>query len=295
MSEDANLPARHRAGYRDGDEPHELAGAAAERVDDPYEQIARFYDLATNGFDADIDMYEALARRVDAPVLDAGTGTGRVAIELAKRGLQVVGIDRSPAMLAIARRKATALEIPRTEFHQDQIAAPAISGQYALILCALDTFLHLSSGTEQLSALRAWSERLAPGGLIAIDLPGPLGDWGDWDPGARALVLDWTRPDGAGRVSRFSSYRSDLAAQTRIVTDIFEELALDGTISRQIVEYTLRFVFPAEMGLLLRLAGLAECGRYGDYELGSFDSGSERMIVIAEPARRPPGSQAAIV
>ncbi len=265
------------------------------RADDPYDQIAPFYDLATDGFDADIDMYEAFARRVYAPVLDAGTGTGRVAIELAKRGLRVVGIDRSPAMLAVARRKVEEHAALAIKFHQDQMVAPITSGRFGLILCALDTFLHLSSGDEQLAALRAWSERLAPDGRIAIDLPGPAGDWGNWDPGASPLVLDWSRSVGAGHVSRFSSYRSDFATQTRTVTDIFEELAADGGVRRHMVEYVLRFVFPAEMGLLLRLTGLVECCRYGDYELGPFDSSSERMIVVAELARRPAGPHAVIV
>jgi ubiquinone/menaquinone biosynthesis C-methylase UbiE len=262
---------------------------------DPYEQIASFYDLAIDDFAADVDMYEALARRIDAPVLDVGTGTGRIAIELARRGQRVTGIDRAPSMLAIARRKAAESSCSTIEFHQADMRSPGIDGKFGLILCGLDTFLHLSSSEEQLAALGAWSSLLAPDGLIAIDLPGPAGEWSDWDPGARPLVLDWVRPQHGALVSRLSSYRADFAEQLRYVTDIFEETRADGTLRRHIVEYALRFVFPAEMSLLFRLAGLSPCGRYGDYELNAFDRHSERMIVLARLLRPGSGSPVRIV
>ncbi len=70
---------------------------------DPYAALARFYDLDHAGFDADLDFWRNLAKIVDGPVLEIGSGTGRVLFPLARSGVEVVGVDSSPAMLARAR------------------------------------------------------------------------------------------------------------------------------------------------------------------------------------------------
>ncbi len=250
--------------------------------DDPYDRLAPFYDAAIGDFDADLDMYEAFARRLDAPVLELGVGTGRVALALARRGLRVVGVDRSTAMLEIARERAVAGGVNGVKLHCQDFSVLTVSGDYGLVICALDTFLHAAHTAEQIAVLSAARERLAPGGLIAIDLPGPAGDWGDWDPGVRPLVLDWTQETDGVRLTRYSSFRADLAQQRRLITDIYEQTGADGSVRRHIVEYALRFVFPAEMELLLAASGLALYARYGDYDLSAFDAASERMIVLAE-------------
>ncbi|MHB8574275.1 MAG: class I SAM-dependent methyltransferase [Dehalococcoidia bacterium] len=255
---------------------------------DPYERIARFYDLGHADFDADIDLYEQLARRGDSPVLEAGAGTGRVAMALALRGIKVVGIDASAAMLQRARAKAGSAGLI-VDFIETDMRGPALTAHYGLIVCAIDTFLHLLTADDQLQALTAWRELLAPAGLIAIDLPGPAGDWGDWDPGARPAVLDWTIEADGRRMSRYSTFRADLAGQMRHMIDVYEELDPDGAVRRQIAEYDLRFVFPAEAELLLRLAGLRLYARYGDYDLAPFDVDSQRMILIAERGKTLPG------
>jgi SAM-dependent methyltransferase len=252
---------------------------------EPYDRLAKFYDYTIGDFDADLDMYEAFARRSDAPVLELGVGPGRVALALAGRGLRVTGIDRSAAMLEIARRRVDSDGIAGIELHHQDFRKLNVPGSFGLIICALDTFLHLSNTAEQLDALRGARERLATDGLIAIDLPGPAGDWGDWDSGARPLVLDWSRLIDGVRLTRFSSFRADLAQQQRSLTDVFEETEADGTVRRHVVEYALRFVFPAEMELLLRVAGLARYACYGDYDLSPFNAASERMIVLAERSR----------
>lgn len=248
---------------------------------DIYDRLAQFYDLAMDGFADDIDLYESFARRVDAPVLELGAGTGRVALELAQRGLTVMGVDRSAAMLEIARGRARDERLTTVEFRQDDMRCPKVEGRFGLVVCAIDTFLHLGSTEEQLATLSAARERLAPGGLIVIDQPGPAGDWGDWAPDAHALVHDWTRPLGDSTVTRLSSYRADLAEQTRYFTDIYDVISREGTLRRHVIQYPLRFVFPAEMALLLRQASLSLQARYGDYELSPFNAASERMIVVA--------------
>src|SRR5687768_3124067 len=73
--------------------------------DDSYASIAGLYDLSYGDFTDDADFYENLARSVDGPILELGVGTGRVAIPLAQEGYDVVGLDASASMLAVARER----------------------------------------------------------------------------------------------------------------------------------------------------------------------------------------------
>lgn len=249
---------------------------------DPYAAIVPFYDLSVEGFDDDLPMYLELARR-GGDMLDLGTGTGRVALALAASGHRVVGLDRSRAMLAVAARRARATA-GCVALVAGEMTAPPLRGGFGLILCALNSFLHLSSREAQVAALRTARALLAPGGRLVLDLPGPGGDWGDWNPGERPLTVAWTRPLGADVVTRLSTFVSDPASQTRFYTDLYDVRAPDGLVRRHVAGYALRFIFPAEMLLLLEASGLRLEGRYGSYELDPFDAASDRMVIVAARA-----------
>jgi SAM-dependent methyltransferase len=247
---------------------------------DPYALIARFYDLSTADYDDDLPFYREFARR-GSGVLEFGVGTGRVALSLAATGARVLGIDRSLPMLMRAAR-ASAARHADVGLLAGEMGAPPIRGRFSLLICALNSFLHLSRSGEQIAALRAWRELLAPGGRLLLDLPGPGGDWGDWNPGERPLVPAWTRPLGDESVTRLTTFVADPAAQVRFYTDIYDVLASDGALRRWTTTYPLRWVFPEQALLLLEAAGLRLLDRYGGYELESFDMASERMLLVAE-------------
>ncbi|HEY8836313.1 MAG TPA: class I SAM-dependent methyltransferase, partial [Dehalococcoidia bacterium] len=133
---------------------------------DHYDRLARFYDLSMAGFDADIDLYEAFSRRTDAPVLELGSGTGRVAFALADRGIDVSGIERSAAMQEIASHRAAGSGLPIPKLQLGDMRCPTVEGSFGLIICAVDTFLHLQNTGEQLATLTAARERLAPNGRL---------------------------------------------------------------------------------------------------------------------------------
>lgn len=249
-------------------------------IGDPYAQIARFYDLSTAEYDDDLPVYREFARR-GGDVLELGVGTGRVALALAEAGSHVVGIDRSRPMLTLAAAKA-AKRGAELALLAGEMGAPPLRGRFGLLICALNSFLHLTRPGEQLAALRAWRELLAPGGALLLDLPGPANDWGDWNPGERPLVPAWTRPLDANTVTRLTTFVADPAAQLRFYTDIFDVVAPDGTLRRWSASYPLRWLFAEEALLLLDAAGLRLTARYGGYELEPFDASSERMLLVAE-------------
>ncbi len=266
-------------------------------TDEPFDVIADYYDLDLAGYEEDVGIYENLSRRHDAPVLELGVGTGRLAIPLARAGLQVVGIDRSEAMLAVAGRKQEALRPQRLAANLRLLAADMTDfdlGQtFGLVCCALGGLMHLHSQENQVRALECARRHLASDGLLVIDLPAFQPQ--EWEAGVQPLTLDWTRRDASRGVlvSKFRSCQADPARQIQHVTHIYEEWGPDGSLRRRLASFELRFIHRHEMELLLSRAGFRIRDLYGAYDLSPYDLNAPRMIFVAGliPAPGRPSSR----
>ena len=126
---------------------------------------ARWRKLAASGQNVhgEADLVESLLRESGGTsVLDAGCGTGRVAIELAGRGFSVVGVDADAPMLAAAKSKAPDLSWVEADLAD---LGSAVPGPFDLALLAGNVMIFLEPGTEA-RTLAALAARLAPGGLL---------------------------------------------------------------------------------------------------------------------------------
>jgi SAM-dependent methyltransferase len=248
---------------------------------DPYEVDARFYDLVHAGQgDADIGLWLSFAGRTDRPVLEVGTGTGRIAVQLALAGHAVVGIDPSEAMLERARARIDDMGAEVTLIPGRVTELAIESEHYGLALVPADVFLYCQDGEEQVATLRTLANCLAFNGLAAIDLPGPASWLDPATNGQPTLVYSGTTDEGT-QLDAWQVHDDDLAAQTRWLRVTYEITASDGVVRRTQSEHLLRYVHRFEMEYLLQMAGLAQLDVYGDYELGPLSNESERMIVIA--------------
>jgi SAM-dependent methyltransferase len=141
-------------------------GPAPRRVPlapDDYDR--RWEDLAAAGASVhgEADLVATLVGDPPAVLLDAGCGTGRVAIELARRGYATVGIDVDAALLERARAKA-----PGLEWHLADLAdlpATEVPGPFAAAVLAGNVMIFVAPGTEG-AVLANVAARLAPGGLV---------------------------------------------------------------------------------------------------------------------------------
>ena len=151
---------------------------------------ARWRSLADAGenIHGEADLVEALlAQHGGSTVLDAGCGTGRVAIELAERGVAVTGVDADAEMLAAARAKA-----PEIRWREADLSDPGTvpNGPFDLVLLAGNVMIFVEPGTEHL-VLTNLAARLSPGGLLVAGFslhPGQLSG-GDYDQLASATGL----------------------------------------------------------------------------------------------------------
>ena len=135
---------------------------AAPRGDD-YD--ARWQKLAAAGqsIHGEADLIESLLRQAGGSrVLDAGCGTGRVAIELAVRGFSVVGVDLDEDMLATARAKAPELDWVHADLAE---AADHVTGEFDVVALPGNVMIFVAVGSEG-RVLEQLSTLLAPGGLL---------------------------------------------------------------------------------------------------------------------------------
>ena len=130
---------------------------------DDYDARWRALADAGDNIHGEADLVEALLGHYGGTaVLDAGCGTGRVAIELAKRGVEVTGVDADAEMLAAARVKA-----PEIHWREADLSNPEglPTGPFDLVLLAGNVMIFVEPGTENL-VLTNLTSRLVPGGLL---------------------------------------------------------------------------------------------------------------------------------
>jgi SAM-dependent methyltransferase len=127
------------------------------RSGDDYQQ--QFDELAASGVDVHGEAAFVAAFRPSS-VLDAGCGTGRVAIELARRGIEVVGVDPDPSMIATARRLA-----PELTWIEADVGQLHLDRRFDVVVMAGNVPLFVVPGTEP-ALVAGCARHLAPGGAL---------------------------------------------------------------------------------------------------------------------------------
>src|SRR5688572_17139330 len=127
-----------------------------------YEAFAEIYDEWAAHMTEDVPFYVGLAREADGPIVELAVGNGRVAIPVAQEtGKRVIGIDRSPAMLAQARERAAAagvdLELRQQDMRDFELEEPA-----ALVYCPFRGLLHLPTWQDRRRVFERVAASMSP-------------------------------------------------------------------------------------------------------------------------------------
>lgn len=255
------------------------------------EDAARFaalYDLdAPHGPSEGIDWFRAIARRTGGPILELGCGTGRVAIPLAQDGHEVVGLDRSQAMLERAERHARR-EGVSLRLVEGDIRSFSFSESFALIAIPFNTFLMLTPD-ERWACLARAREHLTATGLLAVDCFQPDPELiAGLDGGVRE---EWTRhdPESGRDVTKFASSRANVDQ-----IDLrwwFEELDEDGHVRRWQRATTMHYLYRREAELMYSAAGFDLDALHGDYDGSPADGTSPKLLVVARRRERGAGRE----
>ena len=239
----------------------------------------------------DVSFFRGLAERAGGPVLELGCGTGRVAIPLAEAGFQVVGLDRSAPMLAMAaerRHVLPAVVRRRLRFVEGDMTDFRLARRFALAFAAFRVFMALPDEQSQRSALFAIRRHLRPGGLLALDIFDPRLDLLTPEPRAPTERREFRHPTtGNTVVASVMSRTNDPVAQRFTQRWRFAEESPGGTqVREEFEDLTLRWTYRYEMRHLLELSGFEPIAEYSDYGGSPPAYGGEQIWLARRPATR---------
>lgn len=228
-----------------------------------YDPFAPDYDLWAADLTEDIAWYVSLAREAAPPIVELGIGTGRVAIPIAaETGKQVLGLDRSPAMLAAGRDRAGGLPI---EFREGDMRELALDEPVELVICPARALLHLSTWADRRRLFERVAAALQPGGRFAFNVFAFSGE-----VAARLNGVRQERGD-SWEISRYSW------ADSRI--DLTR-----GRGDEEVGTLRLWWIGRSELEGLIDVAGLEVEALYGGFQREPYTDESLEMVWVA---RRP--------
>ena len=238
------------------------------------ERVAARYDesssdmFAPEAVEPAVDFLAALAG--DGRALELAIGTGRIALPLAGRGVEVYGIDLSQAMVAKLREKPGGEEIPVVI---GDFATTRVDGAFSLAYLVFNTIGNLTTQAEQVACFRNVAAHLEPGGCFVIEVGVP--ELRRLPPGETMHVFDAS--EGHWGIDEY-----DLVNQG-LVSHHFS--LVDGRWERLSMPF--RRVYPGELDLMARLAGMRLRERWGGWNREPFTGDSHKHVSVWE---KPPSS-----
>src|SRR5689334_24610448 len=236
------------------------------------EDVAATYD---DGFEGQFDpsVIEVTAGALaglagpEGRALEFAVGTGRVALPLAARGVEVHGIDMSRAMVARMRAKPGGDAVPVTI---GDFTATRVDGTFSLVYLVFNTIMNVTTQDAQVACFRNAAAHLAPGGCFVVEVGVP--ELRKLPPGQSAVPFQVSPTRWA-----FDLY--DTATQAMSSNYVTVD---DGRGRYRSIPF--RYVWPAELDLMARLAGMRLRDRWEDWIRTPFTGDSRQHISVWEKA-----------
>jgi SAM-dependent methyltransferase len=213
-----------------------------------------------------VDRLAELARAgpVGPRALEFAVGTGRVALPLAARGVPVAGIELSPHMADVLRAKPGADAVPVTI---GDMTSTRVGDGFSLVYLVYNTIMNVTTQDEQVAVFENAAAQLAPGGRFVVEVGVP--SLPDHASARRGQVFDLsgehvgvdTHDDPVGQI--ISSHHWTL---------------IDGGWVRSSAPY--RYVWPSELDLMARLAGLRREHRWAGWDRAPFTAASISQVAV---------------
>jgi SAM-dependent methyltransferase len=207
-----------------------------------------------------------------ARVLDAGCGTGRYAIELARHGYRVIGVDRSSHLIAIARRRSSGFVLA------DLLALP-VRRCHGGILCR-GVLNDVLDDDDRGAVMRAFADALDDGGVLVLDVR-------DWEATVRDKtaepVLERTVETEHGRLTFHSDTRLEHATRRLLIAERHVLVTDTGTRTES-YDFVMRCWTRAELDERLAEAGFVSVQYRGGYDSTVPAGSTDRLVVVASRA-----------
>jgi SAM-dependent methyltransferase len=230
----------------------------AARYDDPDDEMSQ-----TATIDPVVDFIASLAG--DGAALELGIGTGRIALPLAQRGVRVHGIDLSEAMVARLKAKPGSEEIGGTI---GDFATTTVEGRFSVVYLVFNTIMNLTTQDDQVACFENVAAHLEPGGCFVIEV---------MLPDLQRLPAGETIRPFTVTSTRLGFDEYDLVGQGLIS---HHYAVTDGKLRVNAIPF--RYVWPAELDLMARLAGMRLRERWSDWKREPFAAESTKHVSVWE-------------
>lgn len=244
-----------------------------EDGDPYYRDFAYAYDEHSLGVSGDVEFYVRLAREAGS-VVELGVGTGRIAVPTAEAGIPVLGFDREPSMIAIAREKAEHAGVSEfVTLREGDMRSFVLDESVPLVTIPFRTFLHNLTTEDQLATLGACHRALEPGGRLALNV---------FNPNLRSIAR-WMERSGAhwepfGGWDGFEAHQ-EYGPTEQVMTTSLRVRDEEGQWRR--TSFRLRYVHRFEMQHLLERSGFEIESLHGGFDGERFEEGATEMVWIA--------------
>jgi SAM-dependent methyltransferase len=273
-------------------------------MNDEYAAAADLYDFVVPyRTRPDVAFFIELALESGGPVLELGCGTGRVLIPTARAGLEILGLDQSPEMLAACRRKMLEESSDvqsRVRLVEEDMRQFELSRQFALVTIPFRPFQHLVDVDDQLACLECVHRHLTESGRLVFDVFNPSltgltrENVGQEEQTGPAFEL----PDGRSVVRREKVVSRDHFKQVISIELIYYVTYADGRQERLVHAFPMRYYFRYEVEHLLARAGFVVDEVYCDYRRNSYGTTYPGDLVFVAGKRpwsdQPPPVQSAV-
>lgn len=257
-----------------------------------WDEYAPFYDWenARTLGRRDVAFWQRVAARARGRVLELGCGTGRVSLPLAKSGVDLVGIDRSPSMLARAYERNRSRKASRSRRHRLKLVRgdirdlPFERRAFSMVLAPYGILQSIIRDRDLTETLESVARVIAPGGVFGIDLVPDVPNWREYENRVQLRGRN-----GAAHLTLVETVRQD--ERRRLTTFDQRYLVRRG---RHTTEHHFELVFrtlPIRMMVgRLERAGFRVDALFGDYRGKPWDERSDVWIILARRRRQTAGA-----
>lgn len=235
------------------------------------------YDLQYRRYRDDIPHYLRLAADHGGPILELGAGTGRLSVELAKAGHEVVGLEVSDEMLGQAQQHATREGVAgRLTLVAGDMREFDLGRRFPLVLAAFNTLMHLHTVADQDRTFSCIARHLEEGGAFAFDLFTPRF-------GAQGVLrreAEWSEAGGE-QTELLLVQEHDEITQTITSRYLLDTVREDGLLQRRTATLRQRYYNRFELQRAIGQAGFSRLRLSGGFDGSPLQADSKHLVGLA--------------
>jgi SAM-dependent methyltransferase len=258
---------------------------------DSYQVTAKYYNgaYAAKQDLVDLPFYLELAERSQAPILEIACGTGRVLLPIARRGIEIHGVDNSLPMLEILKTTLAAEPAgvrQRITLHAGDMRNFRLGASFPLVIMPFRPMQHMHTVPDQVSALTSAAAHLSDTGIFAFDVFYPKFEMIHDRLGEEVQEMEWSSTSDPATIVRryFRKDSIDKINQIFSFTFIYRTFQAEKLILEEMEDFKLSYFTYQHLRALFLLAGLEPVAEYGSFAKDPLDNRSEQMIFLLRKA-----------